>query len=338
MKLRLISFTAFVCFVFATTAAAQLVAYESFSGLPVGPGVPGTGTDSFGWATGWQGAGTTDAHFQIVAPAPALSYQISNGGLLPGGSRALLLTTAPEPLASTVMLTRDLPAINTTYYVSFLFRMPVAGAGTDSIDVHIMNGATTTSRLAFRPNAGGTGPFMRLLDGATDETGSSSTLAGDTLTIHLIVIQVIAVSSPANYLVRAFVDPAADYAAPSGVFFVRSGPFHRLGFGIRSTDTSGPSTSVLLDEIRVGFRWEDVVIPKPILGYIAPAETLPALRFRWSGKQGNTYQMQSSANLSQWQDFAGNYMGGDFAGGDKLLELFDAVTVGSPRFYRLKIQ
>jgi hypothetical protein len=60
--------------------SAQLIAYESFAGLPIGSGLTGSGIDASGWSdAGW--AGGTDARFQIVDPLPNLAFESAGGRL-----------------------------------------------------------------------------------------------------------------------------------------------------------------------------------------------------------------------------------------------------------------
>lgn len=315
-------------------SSAQLIAYESFSGVTLGTGIPASGSDSFGWTAPWTGAGTTDIHYQIVAPTPQLSYQITGGALLQGGNRALSLTTNPEPLATTVLATRTFPAINTTFYISLLVRIPVSGSGTDSIDLHLMNGPTTIIRYAIRPNnpvppAG----YLFAFTGATGESGSADTLSGDNSRTHLIVIEARIAGSGNSHLMHSFVDPVATYPGiPSAVGY-GTGSFNGIGLSVRSTDTAGPTTTVLVDEIRIGYTWTDVVPPGPAPALVPDVTIAQAVKLRWQTQTGRTYQIQYSYDLTSWFNF-----GSTISGNNQIKEVFDSADVDAKKFYRIQVQ
>src|SRR4051812_34714863 len=78
--------------------SAQLISYESFTGIAPSGGLVGSGADATGWTDGgWNGG--SDVHFRVVAPTPRLTYQVGGGGLIDGSDRAVQLTTNPEPIA-----------------------------------------------------------------------------------------------------------------------------------------------------------------------------------------------------------------------------------------------
>ena len=135
-------------------ASAQLISYESFTGLSIGSGLTGSGTDAFGWTTSnWSGG--TDARFQIVDPTPDLTYQPIGGALVNGSNRAVQLSTNPEPVPGTgLVATRSIPPQNATFYISFLVRPIAIGSGSDSLNIRLNSGATFLARLALKPEPG----------------------------------------------------------------------------------------------------------------------------------------------------------------------------------------
>lgn len=308
-----------------TRAAAQLIAYESFTGLPLGNGLPGTGSDSFGWATGWQGAGTTDPHFQIVSPSPALSFQGTGVMPIQGGNRALQITTSPEPLAAPVLITRDLPALNTTYYVSFLFQMPVVGAGSDRFLLRFMNGSTTAQQFGFGPET--SGPMFYTYAGSSS---FGSTISGGSTAMHLLVFQVRSISTPNSYGVDYARDPGTIYSVGLfGASSIVSGPMQRIGLSVESIDNGGATTSILIDEIRVGYRWSDVV-PATAPVVVPSLEVGSALSLSWFVEAGKSYQLQSSTNLGTWTNIGFQFTG---SGNERIhsFQLEDVVA----RFFRV---
>ena len=318
-----------VSVVLPASATAQLIAYESFAGLPLGTGVPGTGSGSFGWASAWQGAGTTSARFQIVDPTPNMSYQIAGGVLLDGKNRALQITTAPEPIAGSVMMTRDLPAIPGTFYISFLVRMPTLGSGTDGIDFHVMTGATAVVRYGFEP--GVTSGQVRSL--GPDASGSSSVVGGIPIdaTSHLILVEVALTSTPNIYTIREETDPPV-VTTFSGGLNGYTGPFQRLGISVRSTDAAGPTSTVLIDEIRVGYRRADVL--PPFAPALAPKLEIEAAdKLRWPTETGKTYQVQYSHDMVTWYN-----LGAPVIGNGQIQEKYDRSEPDAKRTYRIEVR
>lgn len=332
MKITTVLFIVAVTLSLIVKASAQLIAYESFTGLTLGNGIPGSGSDSFGWATPWSGAGTTDGHFQIVDATPDLSYQIVGGALLQGGNRALSITTNPKPLASTLFGTRTFPTINTTFYLSFLVRVPVSGTGTDSIDIHLMNGATTVVRFAVRPNNPvPPSAYLWNFTGATGESGAGNALSGDNSKTHLIVIEAKIIGGGSSYLITSFIDPGVTYPGnPGGMG--QPGPFNGIGLSVKSTDTAGPTTTVLIDEIRLGYTWSDVV-PAATIALVPSVTIERAQKLRWQTQTGKTYQVQYSYDLATWFN-----LGSTISGNNQIKEVFDSTDADAKKFYRIQVQ
>ena len=313
---------------FAANASAQLIAYESFLGAPLGRGITGSGSDAFGWSGQWTGEGTSDSHFQIVDPAPDLAYQITGGALISGGQHTLLLTTNPEPLSSNLLTTRSFPAINTTFYVSFLLRMPVSGTGSDSIEFHLYSGSSRDIGFAIRPENPGP-PAGYLWRTPSDRVQA---LSGDNSKPHLVVIEAKLLGTGGSHLVNAYVDPGFTYPGSlGGVSGNDPTPYDRIGLAIRSTDTGGPTTTVLIDEIRIGYTWADVVLPAPAPSLIPDLAVAPAVKLRWQTQTGKSYQVQYSYDMSNWFNF-----GAAIAGNNQIKEVFDSASDGK-KYYRVQV-
>src|SRR5438046_436793 len=141
-----------------TTGEAQLLGYEPFSGMQLGSGLTGSGTNSSDWTNGaWSGG--NDAHFQTIDAAPDLAYQNSDGAALNGGDRAVLLTTSPEPISGTLYAFRNITPQNTTVYVSFLMRATQSGTGSDALGLRLRFSDGTVADLLFKPDSTGTRMF-----------------------------------------------------------------------------------------------------------------------------------------------------------------------------------
>lgn len=296
-------------------ASAQLIAYESFTGMSLG-GVTGTGGNSFGWASAWQGTGLNNSHVQIVDPVPDLTYQVTEGGTMKGGNRALQLATAPEPITGTVVLTRDLPTIGGTFYISFLVRVSAIGTGTDTVEFRLMKGTTVLKSYQIQPSIDYS--FFA-------SAGSSIGTLRDDGTPSLIALRIENVSPPASYAFLSGVNPAYGTTL-SGSSSILTGPINRLGIAVISSDGSGPTTTVLLDEIRVGYSLNDVLVAQPAFALGGA----PAARLRWPTQSGKNYQPQFSYDLAKWYN-----LGSSVSGTGQTVEVLDEGTPDAPRSYRV---
>jgi hypothetical protein len=318
---------------FRTVSDAQSIAYESFSGLPLGSGVVGSGSTATGWAdNGWSGG--SDSRFQIVDPLPNLSFQISGGNLVNGGDRSLRLSTLPEPVPGTLVASRSIIGQNTTLYFSFLFRPDSFGTGTDSIEFRINAGTANYGRVAFRPNQNATS--MTLMAFNADGAGigvSPAFVAGET---YLIVARWARPSSTRYYL-QTWVNPTAstdpgDIAGINGLIGSVT-EISNVGFSVTSTDVGGPGSVVVIDELRIGYTWSDVVLPGPALPTVPNIEITQAARLQWQTQVGKIYQVQVSYNLSSWAN-----SGSAITGNGSLATFFDSTEPDAKKFYRVNIK
>jgi hypothetical protein len=135
----------------ASLASAQLIAYESFSGMPTGGGISGSGVDAVGWTqSSWQGA--VAPYHSIGNQAPNMTYQITNGALLNGGDRCAIISTAPEPTVTTLALSRSFPTVASTAFVSLLIRPLTVGTGSDEITLTLQASTNALGTLNFKPS------------------------------------------------------------------------------------------------------------------------------------------------------------------------------------------
>lgn len=316
------------------TSSAQLIAYEPFAGLTIGTGISGSAVGAFGWTGPWAGAGTSDNHFQITDPTPDLSYQIVSGTLLQGGDRALILTTNPEPLASPIMVTRSFAPINTTFYISLLLRLSSSGTGSDSIDIHLLRDDVTIVRFPIRPeNPGPPAGVLWNVTGLNEPSGSPQGTFSDNAKTFLVVIEAKVAGANPSYWVNAFVNPGITYPGLPASSGRQTDYFNGIGLSVRSTDTAGPTTTVILDEIRIGYTWGDVVPPNPVPALVPDVLIAQAAKIRWQSQTGKTYQIQYSYDLITWFNF-----GTAVSGNNQIKEVFDSADSDAKKFYRIKIQ
>ena len=309
----------------------QSLGYESFTGMTLGTGVTGSGTNATGWAdSGWSGG--SDVRFQTVDPTPDLSYQVSGGLLLNGGDRALQLSTAPEPVPTVMQAYRTIPAQNATLYFSFLIRLVSVGTGSDTIELRIGSEATTFGAFRFQTIQNGQSMFVVPYIPGVTYSGTVPTLGpGQT---YLFVAQFARFSATSIGL-QSWINPPA--TQPGGIFLTGSiastAAVSRVGFNIASTDTGGPSTTVVVDEFRVGYIWADVVPPGPPPQLVPEVQLTQAARLQWQTQSGKTYRVQVSYDLSTWND-----IGSPVPGDGTLKTYFDSTDQDAKKFYRVQIQ
>jgi hypothetical protein len=252
---------------FAASALAQSIAYESFAGIPVGSGLAGSGSTATGWTDlGWTNGG--DSRFRVVNPIPGLNYAIAGGAFLDGSDRAVQLTTNPEPVPVGLLASRTFPEQNTTVYFSFLVRPIFIGTGSDTLSLRLSNGVSSLALVALQPDVGQ--QFFNLtllLDGGSGGVGALGSQALYPSTTYLIAGRITWQIFPAT--VETWINPPAAYPGNGSqtlTKFELSGPsvFNSIGFAISSTDSGGPTSTAIFDELRIGYTWADVVPPSPI--------------------------------------------------------------------------
>jgi hypothetical protein len=314
----------------------QNIAYESFAGLPVDAVLAGSGANASGWTdSGWIGGSAP--HFQAIDSAPNLTYQITNGAFIDGSNRAAQLTTNPEPIPSLLLCSRSLPPQNSTVYVSFLARASAIGTGSDSIDVRFNDESTLLGRITFKPDQAQ--QYLQM-DLPTDGSGSGggSTLRLYASQTYFIVIRITRPTS-SSFSLDAWVNPPAAIPQNSGRRMSKavsiSATFNSLALAISSTDSGGPTTTMSVDEIRIGYTWDDVVLPADM----PPSPTVPnlaieaAVKIKWQSVAGKSYQVQSSYDLATWTNF-----GSPITGDGTIKSIFDAADEDDQKFYRVQIQ
>lgn len=318
-------------------AGAQQIAHESFTGMTVDGDATGSGSDAAGWSDPvWTGAAAP--RFKIVDPLPNLSYQVSGGQLLDGTDRALELTTAPPANSPTgESLTRHFTPVNTTIYFSCLVRIKEIGTGSESIFIHFGNASRTLQRIRIRPKDQTAARLDVPLTAETYSTyGTPKTLNLDQT--HLVVLKLgweqdTQVDIVANY----WLDPPATNPPASGNFSINRfslpiEPLDTLSFQVWTSDESGPATIAQIDEIRVGYTWQDVVL-EPVAPMLVPeTELRQARHLRWQSMARVTYQPEYSYDLTTWHN-----LGGTIAGDGTLKGVFDDTEGTEKKYYRVEV-
>jgi hypothetical protein len=314
----------------AATASGQIIGYETFEGLSTSGGIRGSGSGSIGWAdSGWQEG--SDSRFQIVAALPTLEHQISGGGAyLSGGSVALRLTTAQEPVPSGVRAFRKISPQLGTIWFSFLLRPVSIGTGSDSFEVQIRSGNNVYGRAAIRPSQSGTDMVVWSLS----ESGGNGSGGLKVGTTYLVVFGLERVGGAAINLKHginpSFSSPpwtSASFTMPSDAAVTE------IGFSVISTDISGPSTTIDIDEFRVGYRYSDVVPEKAVTSLVPSVQLSAAKRLRWQSETGRRYRVQFAYDLNATWFNHGNVIQGD----NTMKTVFDTSDESNHKFWRVVI-
>jgi len=324
VSLRLFIFAAIA----ATPLKAQLISYESFSDMPLG-NVAGTGSDSSGWlGSGWSNA--ISPYYQCVDPTPDLTYQFSNSSrFINGGNRALRVTTAPEPTSGTNRAFRTISAQNTTLHASFLVRAEAVGSGTDAVEFNVGDAAGAVGRVVLTPNLDGTGMLCALIAPNGFSWGAGPLLpVGQTTHVVLRLARTSATLYKTQYWVNGVLSSAFDIEIP----VASNAALSRVLVSSSSADTGGPASTVSIDEIRVGYTYNDVLPAAPPPEEVPSVQIEPAMRIRWASEASKSYQPQKSYDLTSWSNF-----GSARSGNGAPLEFFDSVD-DSKAFYRVIVR
>ena len=293
-----------------------------------------------GWNdTTWSGG--NDSRFRILDPAPDLSYQISGGGFVNGTSRALLLTTDPEPILPGLLASRTIPAQNTTLYFSFLVRPIAIGTGSDSIDIQLRSDSTLLARIALQPDGGQSSLLIKLPSDGASGGGTSGGGSGTVTSMYApetyFIVARLSWPMPNQIRLDTGINPSFSGAPGFSQSRTRnlSGPLNlnSIGFGISSADTGGPTTTVMIDEFRIGYTWADVVLPGPPNPLVPSVAIDRAVKLRWQSEMGKNYQPQYSYNFNSWFN-----LGPVIAGDGTIKHIFDSAYPDAEKFYRIQIQ
>lgn len=312
-------------------ASAQVIAYESFSGMPTGGGIGGSGSDATGWTqSSWQGS--TAPYHSIGNQAPNMTYQITNGGLVSGGDRCAIISTAPEPTTAEFAFSRTIVPVNTTLYFSFLLRPLTIGTGSDLIRFAIKGSADGLLGVGLRPDQAQ--QYLGLSGDLTNFQGSyyfntTKTYLNNT---YFVVGRVTRESSTFTRIEIKLNPRATDSGSSWNIAASGGGQasYNTVSIICSSSDTAGPSTTVAIDEIRVGYTWNDVV-PQSTTQTVVPTLSIaPAIAVNWQSKTNKSYQPQRSYDMINWTDF-----GTTISGNGQQRNFLDSADQVPKSFYRV---
>ncbi|MCC5830506.1 MAG: PEP-CTERM sorting domain-containing protein [Phycisphaeraceae bacterium] len=241
----------------SVSASAALLSHESFETYSEGSAISGA-NDGQGWTGAWAG--------QAAATIAGTGLSYSGGDInIDGGGQALRILGD----SNNNMATRTFAPQSDTFYFSFLFQSPTAGAETerDFFQVWLSDGSysgTNSASVAHDQFSGAThrflariaknsgGPFFNDLDTVVNET-------------YLVVGKVSKTGdSGANFdRVDIFINPTTlTEPAVSSVF--DTGDTNRSSMSVLGIRTAllESTDEYLLDEFRIGTTWASV-IPEP---------------------------------------------------------------------------
>ena len=316
---------------------SQLIAYESFTALATGSGLSGSGSDATGWTDGgWVGG--SDARFHVVDPIPDLSFQPNGGVLVNGGNRAVQLTTNPEPVpGGGLVAVRSFAPQNTTLYASFLVRPVSVGTGSDILGMEFRQGSTFLGGWLLKPDQGQ--QYFRF--GFVTSAGSSGSSNGATNInpgqTYFIVIR-FTVPSPKAVGLDLWINPPASYtsankAGSGNASFNSNVVADSIGLAISSADTGGPTSTIAVDEFRIGYTWNDVVPQGPAPPTVPELQITRAVKLSWPSDSTKAYQPQTSYDLSNWFN-----LGSSINGTGSSISIFDSTDMDAEKFYRVQVR
>jgi hypothetical protein len=219
--------------------------------------------------------------------------------------------------------------------VSFLVRPLAVGTGSDSIEVQLNSGSTIGARVALMPDTNQ--QFLQAqarirVDGlGAFGAAFGSLFPGQT---YLVVARIIR-PSPGALKVEGIVNPTATIPSTFTNSIGGTGGipvnFDTVAVVVTSSDTGGPTTTAIIDELRVGYTWNDVVPQSP--QSLVPAVTINnAVNLQWQTQTGHTYQPQYSFDLSTWFN-----LGSSVTGDGTIKSVFDTSTAQAKKFYQIQI-
>ena len=259
----------------STTAVAAPLASESFEGDLTGPlsGQAGGG----GWNGSWTAPGNVTRADVVDTTSSPMSFAVTGGGLVSGGSRALEVQLS-GPAASQLCGARTLATpIAQTFYVGYLVRYHAGTgwSGNNTFTLHLSTSASATTTLNFGLRGG---QFVIRSGTGTPVSGASTGGPVANGTDYYLVC-LLNWSGSAFTNANLWLNPAADddTATPNGDA-VLNGLTQSVITHVFFRQAALEADDVLrADEIRIGTAWSDVVPPG--------GPTNPPPSGRWHGAQ-----------------------------------------------------
>ena len=130
-----------------------------------------------------------------------------------------------------------------------------------------------------------------------------------------------------------WIDPAfGGYGSPKITDSSSTNAFDGISLNIASSDSAGPSTTVILDEFRLGYTWVDVVLPPAISVLVPDVAIAPAIKLHWQSQTGKIYQVQYSYDWATWFT-----LGSAISGYNQMKEVFDSTDPSAKKYYRVQV-
>jgi len=257
MRARRFLFALAILIVVGTPATAMPFAIESFTYGTTAPRELHGQDGGVGWAGPWS---ADTAKTDVVEPATPLQYQVPGGALIDGGDRALALTGANDNLAVRPLAAPQADDV----YISFLLRWAGGNFNDNDFAVFWFDSRDGPNiGVKMNEGGGGTRDFMARLG----PFGGAVVYGGDIQdhsTTFLVVGRLYKSVPGGNYdRYSLWVNPAyGDFANPLGTATRDVGFASFTKAGIRTFQLH--DDTVLIDELRIGRQWRDVVpLPEP---------------------------------------------------------------------------
>ncbi len=308
-----------------TFADSWIIAADDFDSYSPG-GLAGQGAATNGWTSPW--AGNALPYLKAAAAPAALNYQVPARGGLTSGAGCLETTTAPEPISGEPSLTRSFTPTKADLYVGFTFQISAVGSGTDTFyaDILTSTGATVAS-YKLTPSRNTTYPGLYWRD--QDGSGQGKFLPdGTSASVYFGVMEFRHVDG--GYIPSVWANPAA-YSTPafSGSSAVDE-PLAAIRFRVASSDSGGPSTTIRVDNLRIGYTYDAVVPQVPANAEFPNFAFEPARRITWFGNPALKYRVEVSDDAKTWLPLNVNYT----VGTNNPMEVF-VTEQGNRKFYRV---
>jgi hypothetical protein len=153
---------------------------------------------------------------------------------------------------------------------------------------------------------------------------------------YMVVLRITRPNST-SISMEYWVDPTGEYfeepVYSGSVFGLLDSSFNRLSIPIISSDSGGPATSVIFDQLRLGYTWQDVIEQRPVPATIPTLSINTAVDFRWQTEVGMSYQPQYSFDLNTWIN-----LGPIISGNGQIKQVYDSTDGVVRKFFRVQIK
>jgi len=242
-----------------TSAQSTVIASDDFESYSTGNLNGGNG------GTGWGGSWSVNNSQQVVASG--LSYSITDGATIDGGTNAFRITSNNDQLFQ-----RQISGgVSETFFVRYLLQWETGTIDTNDFvatGIRSSSGSYNTAGVfGLKTNEGSSDEdfFIRPSSSSSNNFYSSTQLTeGDT---YLVVVRYSKGAGNFNQM-DLWVNPAqGDEASPDATASNDWGVNTANFFGARVVNIS--SETVLIDEVIISTEWDDVVPPAPEVEFSA---------------------------------------------------------------------